>query len=495
MAAKGSVQYGGHDHQFVCDVPDRFICQICTKVLRDPHLAVCCGQHFCGTCLDRWFTRQDRESCPHCRAEGEAFHHVIHKGLRSEINQLKIRCSNHGEGCQWTGELGALKKHLESDSGCGYVVVVCPNKCLTDIEVEVFDDWSEAMDTSELIPVATTMKRKDMHEHLTQCYLRPHECEFCGLEDTYEAITGQGLYIWLSTIENPYGGHQAECPEAPLTCPNKCGSTKIRRKDMESHRSQCPQESVECPFAETGCKEKLKHCEVEIHMSSNQQQHLLLVMKDYRETKRELSETKRELFETKGELSETKKELLEAKGSLTTAVQLLRQGREADKETVDYVIACSSKLTKTYDSVKVIMPKFSEYRRSGKVWHSPPFYYREGYKMCLAVYANGVGNIGYTHISVTLLLLKGEHDIVYTHQLVVKCNNRYCTLRETLPEGQKWFNVCQYQPLSRYSKAVNVLSQRYTFCTHKYVASKLVNDCLTFNIEYSDECYLTVSVN
>ena len=32
------------------------------------------------------------------------------------------------------------------------------------------------------------------------------------------------------------------------------------------------------------------------------------------------------------------------------------------------------------------MPKFSEYRRSGKVWHSPPFYYRGGYKMCLKEY-------------------------------------------------------------------------------------------------------------
>ena len=75
-----------------------FICQICTKALRDPHLAVCCVQHFCESCLNHWFTRQCKQSCPHCHAEGEAFNHVIHKGLRSEVNQLKIRCSNHGEG-------------------------------------------------------------------------------------------------------------------------------------------------------------------------------------------------------------------------------------------------------------------------------------------------------------------------------------------------------------------------------------------------------------
>ena len=229
------------------------------------------------------------------------------------------------------------------------------------------------------------------------------------------------------------GGHQARCPEAPLTCPNECGSNSIKRKDMKSHRSQCPQEPVECPFAEAGCEEKLTRCQFEDHMSSDQQQHLLLVMKDHHETKRmlckankelsqtmkEFSETKKELSETKQELSETKevvsnakcwlstvdKEVLEVKGSLTTAVQLLRQGKEEDKETVDFVIACSSRLTNVGDSVEVVMPKFTAYRRSGKVWHSPPFYYREGYKMCLDVYANGVGEGAGTHVSVAILLL------------------------------------------------------------------------------------------
>ena len=121
--------YGGHDNDFIDKIPRRFICQICTKVLCEPHLAVCCGQHFCESCLNKWFARQrGKQSCPHCcRAEGEAFHHVINKGLRSEVNQLKLRCCHHGKGCQWTGELGALKAHLESESGCGFVMVECPN--------------------------------------------------------------------------------------------------------------------------------------------------------------------------------------------------------------------------------------------------------------------------------------------------------------------------------------------------------------------------------
>ena len=126
MASKAPVVlYGGHDYEFVGKISDRFIGQICTKVLRNAHLAVCCSQHYCESCLNKWFTRHGKEDCPHCRAEG-GFNHVIHRGLRSEVNQLKIRCSNHGEGCLWTGELGTLKQHLESNSGCGYVLVECP---------------------------------------------------------------------------------------------------------------------------------------------------------------------------------------------------------------------------------------------------------------------------------------------------------------------------------------------------------------------------------
>ena len=253
---------------------------------------------------------------------------------------------------------------------------------------------------------------------------------------------------------------------------------------MESHCSQCLQEPVECPYAEAGCKEKLKRSQLGTHMASSVQEHLSLITNDYQETKRELVEVKGELLEVKGEL-------LEVKGILATlAVQLLRQGTEADKEMIDFVIACSVRLERIDDLVKVSMPKFSEYRRSGKVWYSPPFYYRDGYKMCLAVYANGVKGAG-THVSVILNLLKGEHNIS-KQQPEKKC--RYHELAH-LNEGSQYFNVCRHQPLSQYSEATKELSRNEKFCTHNYIVSKLVSGCLTFSIKYVDNCHLLVSVN
>ena len=50
---RGGSPYGGFDYKFVGAVDD-FICSICTKVLREPHLTVCCGQHYCSSCLKHW---------------------------------------------------------------------------------------------------------------------------------------------------------------------------------------------------------------------------------------------------------------------------------------------------------------------------------------------------------------------------------------------------------------------------------------------------------
>ena len=472
MAEQAAV-YGGHDNDFVGEVADRYICQICTKVLREPQLAVCCGQHFCESCLNKWFSRQQgRQSCPHCRAEGDAFSHVINKGLRSEINQLKIRCINRGEGCEWTGELGTLKTHLENERGCGFVMVQCPNKCL---QVYTY-------------PATTTcVKRKDLGKHLTdRCYLRPYQCKFCGLKDTYEVITGEGFEYQLQCEDyhydfwDPYHGHQAKCPEVPLSCPNHCGSKRIKRKDMENHRSKCPQESVECPFAEAGCKSYLLRHKLEDHMTSSQQQHLMMVMNDYKKTKSEFREVKEKLQKTESELNKTKQKLCETESKLDDALALLSTSE----------VNLTNKLATKGDSIKVRMSNFSEHRRSGKVWHSPPFYYREGYKMCLGVYANGVGKGAGTHVSVSLLLLKGCYD----DQLKwpIPCVSSYL---HAYVDGFTQFNLSMCDPIQRAElnefKEITVCDQ---FCPFNNKALNLVNDCFTLKVTMLQESVLSVQI-
>ena len=334
------VDYGGYDFTFMKPLPEKFYCSICTKVLRDPHLTECCGQHFCESCLKHWFKKQ-KNTCPHCRHEN--FIHILNKPLKREVDEFEIRCTKQGVGCQWVGELSSLQAHLESDSGCGHVEVQCSNKC------------------------GAKMKRRDLKRHLgRQCPLRKIQCQHCRYEDTYQTITTQ---------------HYDECPSFPLPCPNNCGTTGILRAAMANHLSRCELEPVECPFHEAGCTAQIVRREFDVHMSESQQKHLLVLLGAFCESEKKLHNTTIKLLETRLELEESKR-------------------KPAERKT----------LKKRGDEVTFHMTNFSLYKQTGRVWHSPPFYFDDGYMLCLAVYANGKGAGAGTHVSVELMQMRGEHD-------------------------------------------------------------------------------------
>ena len=256
MARAPGLRYGGYEYHFVEKAPKKFVCSICTKVARDPHLTVCCGQHFCESCLEKRFKRKGKKSCPHCR-EKKDFIHVPNKERKREINELKIHCTHRGEGCQWIGELGNLRTHLGPEGGCGYVEVKCPNDCL--------------ISGREKGGTTVHVKRKDLPEHLNnKCPLRSYRCEHCGFRDNFKNITGK-------YYDNTRSSHYDKCPEYPLKCPNECGAEAIKRKVMSAHRDKCPLEPMECPFMEAGCETNLVRRDFDDHMTTQTQQHLLLM--------------------------------------------------------------------------------------------------------------------------------------------------------------------------------------------------------------------------
>ena len=136
------------------------------------------------------------------------------------------------------------------------------------------------------------------------------------------------------------------------------------------------------------------------------------------------------------------------------------------------------------------MPKFSKYRRSGKVWHSP-FYYRESYKMCLVVYANGVGEGAGTHCSVSILLL--ETRVVSEYRPNTDC--RYAS-RSLLADvdGHQLFKACFCQPMGMFMQILQ-LNKRDQFCSFKSHHLRLVNDALILHISYVQPCCLLVHTN
>ena len=67
--------------------------------------------------------------------------------------------------------------------------------------------------------------------------------------------------------------------------------------------------------------------------------------------------------------------------------------------------------TSPYTPCYFVMPQFSQHKRDDDIWFSHPFFSApQGYKLCLAVYANGFGHGKGTHISALVHLMKSEND-------------------------------------------------------------------------------------
>lgn len=61
--------------------------------------------------------------------------------------------------------------------------------------------------------------------------------------------------------------------------------------------------------------------------------------------------------------------------------------------------------------VELLLSNFEQRKKDGDVWYSPPFYtHPEGYKMCLLVASGGLNDGAKTHLSLYLVVIKGEYD-------------------------------------------------------------------------------------
>ena len=150
------------EYHFVDDPPGEFSCMICTKVLNDPNVTDCCGQHFCSVCLEQWFEEQAKKICPHCRSE--SFSYIRYLPLKRKINALQVYCPFEIQGCKVITTVDEVKTHK---AGCGFAQVVCKLGC------------------------GATVLRKFLVMHCkNKCPKRKVKCQYCRKEDHFEVISG-----------------------------------------------------------------------------------------------------------------------------------------------------------------------------------------------------------------------------------------------------------------------------------------------------------------
>ena len=127
--------------EFVERPPNTFQteCPICLLVLRQPYRATCCGKSFCKECIER--VKSNNPVCPTCKHRNLSL--FPNKELEQSLYDFQVYCSHKSQGCEWTGELRELDKHLNSEppadqclEGCPHTVINCPLSC-TGCEVRL----------------------------------------------------------------------------------------------------------------------------------------------------------------------------------------------------------------------------------------------------------------------------------------------------------------------------------------------------------------------
>ena len=229
--------------EFQEDPPQDMECPLCLNVIMDdPSQARCCGQQYCGPCIQKSILYDPR--CPMCRKDKtEGFEVFKDTKLARTLGSLKIYCINNWDGdddsCDWEGELRHLREHLHSS--CPYKELSCPlcNK--------------------------NGLLRCDLKKHMEKyCPERPHMCRYCGERGTYMFIKN----------------HYDTCLLYPVQCPLKCDKKKkLRRNEIQTHlEKNCPLQPIECRYSWIGCKEEPMRKDLESHYTCSMKSHQSLLL-------------------------------------------------------------------------------------------------------------------------------------------------------------------------------------------------------------------------
>ena len=382
-------------------LPPEFLCGHCNELLIDPLLTKCCSGNVCTPCLSKWQHSENVKSntermCPLCSSVGFKF--LDNHTLAQEMKEAVVSCKHSSLGCTWTGGVEQLSRHLQSADGCQYVSQPCPQGCGKQVRRGLLTD----------------------HLLTAGCLLVWKKCEHCS-----DLVPDESMEAHINT----------SCPSYPLTCPNQCGAT-VKRAQLPHHDRECPLSVVDCPFKEAGCSAVMERKEITHH---HQQEHVGHLLSAFQYLHDELSSIKLQLHTTQEnqqamakELQKTKKDLADANMEFQkqkTSVNLITSTLRTELGFFHPSCSCEAfalECAKTQLAIMTDRSKaflrpnspaltfrltnYSKLKQSNRPWHSPPFYIREGYKMCIAVHLNGDQEGSGTHISVHIHLMAGEYD-------------------------------------------------------------------------------------
>ena len=139
-------------------------CPVCYEALTEPYLTDC-GHHLCGKCRNYLLNTSKTTECPTCRKPDMLKNARFNNHFRRMVKNLKVRCSDYEEGCEWVGELRDLHDHCDpAKEQCG---IACPFGC------------------------NKYARLSDMKKHTDDCHNQKISCENCGYYNTLTIVKEQ----------------------------------------------------------------------------------------------------------------------------------------------------------------------------------------------------------------------------------------------------------------------------------------------------------------
>ena len=472
----------------------------------EPYLSVECGHHFCQQCRDHLISI-DKLMCPSCHEPDALKNTVLDKNHQRKVKNIEVRCSNYKEGCEWVGELRDLQNHLDPANGkCG---IACPFSC------------------------GKHTRSSDMKEHTRDCDKRMISCEKCGYYNTFTIVTEKHYpicpqsprAITPATVSPQYLYNQApieftiddfsgkkranvEWLSPPIYTHNRGYKFRLNvhpngyLTGKRSHLSVYAQlmrgeydHSLKWPFEGDIRIELMNWRKDTNHHSSticfNRYNHTVSRLNSYRLTIRKTATSfGHPLFLSHTDLAPT----TDTKYFLNDYYFKLRVS------VAVYSTPLHPPMLSWQDSTQSAgaqfkISQYSERKKFDNIYYSPPFTTSpQGYKFCLKMYANGYGSSKGSHLTITAVIMKGQHDSrlkwPFTGTIIVEVLNWL----EDKEHREQTLSIDKNDKIVRVSKgAYGQDYGLYKFISHSFLplnsstnTQYLMQDCICVRVRFTD---------
>lgn len=360
--------YTGYGVESFSSYEQKYCCGICGRLLWEPVQNIPCGHRFCLHCYKMLISKGNAE-CPDCRKEHEINSYIQvsclqqcfrDNAIKKELLNLPAECPF--SNCTWKGTLRNLKDHKKH---CGWEMIDCPFK---------------------IIGCEEKFLRKDSSQHETQSITHHLLCVLELISKKKDIL--DSLPLQKSSENKP---------------DSTSSSSNLQEKIYCSLESELKYKQI-APTTET---EAILNRTTRLEETQQVFQNVLTVLN------REMSKMEK--------LADYERELSEAKQRIEFLEQQVNQHQLNNAYKDRVLAAMTNRLcmleqtsfdgTYIWKITSVSEKMDSALRGKTPCVYSPPFYSgKYGYKVCMKLFLNGDGAGLGTHISIFLVIMKGEYD-------------------------------------------------------------------------------------